>query len=255
LEGWVLAGTEINEKYKEVVEQIPHVERLYISEPDAIPGTFDLITLVHVLEHVANPSALLKRLSAKLAPHGHILIEVPTFIRSPFDLLVADHCTHFTPEALAALLQRVGYGIDAIPTEWVPKELSLLGHYNPGQAVAPAEQESGYRLVKRSIGWLEAVVSAARSCSEGSLFGLFGTSLAGTWLCSEIDECVSFFVDEDPGRVGRSHLGRPIYHPRDVPDGSRVFVAMPPAQAKIVGERLAQTYKNFRLCLPPLLIQ
>ena len=78
--------------------------------------------------------------------------------------------------------------------------------------------------------------------------GLFGTSIAGTWLASEAGERVGFFVDEDPARTGRMYLGRPVHAPADVPPGSRVFVGLPPAVAAGICTRLARSGVEF---IPP----
>ncbi len=49
---------------------------------DEIPGEFigkyDLITMFHVLEHIADPKASLTQLSKLLAPGGQLIIEVPS---------------------------------------------------------------------------------------------------------------------------------------------------------------------------------
>ena len=45
-------------------------------------------------------------------------------------------------------------------------------------------------------------------------------------------------LDEDPNRAGRSHLGRPIYRPDEVPADADVILALPPAVAESVWRRL-----------------
>src|SRR5216683_3279149 len=67
---WSLAGTELDDKYREQVEAIPRVEGLYVGQPMAAPGQFDVITMLHVLEHVPSPTSFLLDLRDKLAPNG-----------------------------------------------------------------------------------------------------------------------------------------------------------------------------------------
>ena len=89
--------------------------------------------------------------------------------------------------------------------------------------------------VEHLIGWLESVVQAATSAADRSeRFGLFGTATGATWLTGELGDRVRFFVDEDPSRIGRTHLDRPIYAPAEVPPESVVYVALPPASAESV---------------------
>ena len=82
--------------------------------------------------------------------------------------------------------------------------------------------------------WLTAVRDQAHAIAGRGSFGLFGTSIAATWLCGELDAAVRFFVDEDPHRIGQTHLGRPVYSPEQVPPGSAVYLALTPEVAAAV---------------------
>ena len=50
----------------------------FISGRGDLHGTFDLIILIHVLEHLYNPVEKLKALGEFLKPGGHLLLQVPT---------------------------------------------------------------------------------------------------------------------------------------------------------------------------------
>ena len=99
---WSLHGTELNAKYQEEVESIDRVEALHVGSLDQVPGCFDLVTLIHVLEHIPNPRGLLAELCDKLKCGGLLVIQVPAYMRNPFDLLIADHITHFSKTMLSA---------------------------------------------------------------------------------------------------------------------------------------------------------
>lgn len=43
----------------------------------SVDGTFDVITLYHVFEHLSQPIAFLREVKSKLKPGGNLLIEVP----------------------------------------------------------------------------------------------------------------------------------------------------------------------------------
>ncbi len=70
---------------------------------------FDLVTLVHVLEHVHDPVALLRQAGARLGPEGHLYVDVPDLAwhSSITDLHIA-HCSHFSRHTLSAALTRAG---------------------------------------------------------------------------------------------------------------------------------------------------
>ncbi len=251
--GWSLVGTELNEKYRPIVESIQGVEALYTCPPEDIPGNFDLIVLMHALEHIPEPTQLLAKLADKLSADGRLLVEVPDHLQNPFDLLIADHCTHFTRTTLAELIQRSGFNIDLAANDWLPKELTVLARHGRGQPAAHFQAGSfrGAESATRSMAWLHSVIAAARKVSAAECFGLFGTSISATWLDSELENIATFFVDEDPSRVGKTHLGRPIVHPRSVAAGSNIFVALPLPFADSVKERLASENRSCTYHGPP----
>jgi SAM-dependent methyltransferase len=248
--GWTKAGNEFDDKYRAEVEAIPNTESLHVGSVEDVSGTFDVITMVHVLEHIVDPVALLKTLHTKLSPEGLLLIEVPHHPANPFELLIADHRTHFTVDSLPRALVAAGFEIVSVAEDWIPKELSVVARSARGRVTPPPPSHPAVTRdeVARSISWLQRTADRLRDLSAAGPVGLFGTSIAGTWLVAEADEAVAFFVDEDPARAGRVYRGRPVRSPADVPTGSRVFVGLPPAFAAGICSRLARAGVQF---LPP----
>lgn len=82
-------------------------------------ATFDAVVLWHVLEHVANPEALLGEARRLLTPDGVVLVGVPDIAsaearwagRHWFHLDVPRHRSHFTEATLGAMLRRHGFRI------------------------------------------------------------------------------------------------------------------------------------------------
>jgi SAM-dependent methyltransferase len=253
--GWAMAGTEFNDTYRNVVERIAGVEALYTCPPPEIPGYFHLISMIHVLEHIPDPITFLTTLQSKLDDEGLLLIEVPDHRQNPFELLIADHSTHFSSATLQALLQHAGYEICLIATDWVPKEISLIArkarHQHPAPSFTPSPWPGPAEDTPTSVSWLTSVVAAAQACATQGMAGLFGTSIAATWLFSELEGQVTFFVDEDPNRAGKTHMQYPIYHPHNAPHGSHVFVALPPPLAKVVQTRMQNLNAHVHWHVPP----
>ena len=248
--GWTKAGTEFDDKYRGDVESIPHTEPLHVGPIEDVPGSFDVITMVHVLEHIVDPVAVLETLRGKIAPGGLLLIEVPHHPANPFELLIADHRTHFTADSMTRALAAAGFEIASVAEDWIPKELSVVARPASGRVTPPPAVDAGAARARiaASISWLRQTAQELQDLSPLGRIGLFGTSIAGTWLASEADERVAFFVDEDPARTGRVYLGRPVHAPADVPPGSRVFVGLPPFVAAGICTRLARTGVEF---IPP----
>jgi SAM-dependent methyltransferase len=249
---WSIVATELNDKYRAMVESIDNVEALYICTPEEVPGSFNLITMIHVLEHIPGPIPFLTKLWEKLELSGLVVVEVPDYTQNPFDLMVADHCTHFSVNTIANLVQGAGYELLLIVTDWVPKELTVVARKTEHKRMncTQVSTSDNFDFATASLQWLESVLKSGRKFSAMDNFGLFGTAIAATWLCSELEDSVSFFVDEDPHRVGKAHMGRPVYHPHDVPSGSHVFMALPTTIAEGIVRRVAKSGVTYHLPLP-----
>ena len=234
---WRLVGSEYDETHRAMVEAIPGVEAFFSQDAAALPGKFDAISLIHVLEHIESPARLLHTVREKLNPDGLLIIELPLFTDNPFELLIADHATHFTAATIQPLLGEAGLTPVIVTTEWIPKELSVVARPAAGSP-GRIPVTTGTRLAD-ALDWLARVRrDALELASHSSRFGIFGTSIGATWLWSELKEKVAFFVDEDSNRAGGTHFDLPIYHPDDVPAASDVFVALPPKLSRAVAERL-----------------
>jgi SAM-dependent methyltransferase len=245
--GWTKVGTEFDAKYRAEVESIPHTEPLHVGPAETVPGSFDVITMIHVLEHILDPIGVLTTLRGKLAPGGLLLIEVPHHPANPFELLIADHRTHFTVHSMTRALVAAGFEIVSLADDLIPKELSVVARAASVALSAPPPADvTAVRLqIAGSLKWLGSTANRLRALGSDGPVGLFGTSIAGTWLAAEAGDRVAFFVDEDPARVGRMYLGRPVHSPTDVPPGSRVFVGLPPVVARSICARLAQPCAEF----------
>jgi 2-polyprenyl-3-methyl-5-hydroxy-6-metoxy-1,4-benzoquinol methylase len=246
---WRLYGLDLDDRKEAALRTIPNFEALYTVAPAEVPGRFDLVTLIHSLEHFTAPLATLRALSSRLAPRGRLFVQVNNLERTAFDLAVADHLCHFTPRSLAAMLARAGFAVERVATDWVSKEISLLASPAPAAAPEAADAPQAPAAVRREVAWLQSMLEDARRRANGKAFGIFGTSVAATWLDKGLPGMVQFFVDEDPSRNGRSHFGRPILRPEGVPAGAVVYLAFVPEVAEAIRRRLSARGLDF--AVPP----
>lgn len=253
--GWRLTGSEINETFRNAIESIPGVEAFHTGPLQEVTGRFDVITLVHCVEHISAPVSALTDMRKLLTDDGVLLIEVPDFTTNPFDLLIADHASHFSPATLRQTLEAAGYGVDIVTTDWVTKEISAVARLAAGAhdiRPGPASPTDGaVPSLQTAVQWLARMLESAEQPPPGAQVGIFGTSIAATWLAQHLADRIAFFVDEDPTRIGRSHFGRPIIAPAGIPTGSHVILPLAPVVAKAVDQRLHRP--DFRFVLPPAL--
>lgn len=251
---WKLEGHEVGEQTREFVEAIPGVTRLNTGPLERIEGAFDLVSMVHVLEHISDPISALREIRERVAPGGWLFVEVPHFVERAFDLLVADHCSHLTPDSLTRVFANAGFESVSVSDGWNAKEVS--GVFQPGSGEALGSEEApsfpeAFFAVARALAWLEGTLSLADRVRTRRGFGVFGTSIAATWLASSVASPVDFFVDEDPHRQGRHHMGKPVIAPSEVPTDSTVFMCLPHPQAAHVSDRLTPPRQSWNTLLPP----
>ena len=240
LPDWELYGTEYNVKYKRTVEALPGVKRMFTGSVDQVTEKIDFLSLIHVLEHIENPKTLLNDVRNVMADDGMLFVELPSWSDNPFELLIADHATHFTVETASDLVARARFKLAFAGNSWITKEISLVGSAAlPSEGASTSCITSDFDKVERVILWLEATADKMRNtAAASSCFGIFGTSIASTWLMGELGHPPDFFVDEDPARIGGRHFGVPVLAPSEVSPDAEVFVAQPPALAAKIAQRL-----------------
>jgi 2-polyprenyl-3-methyl-5-hydroxy-6-metoxy-1,4-benzoquinol methylase len=119
--GWEVQGTELSESAASYARQTLKIP-VEIGDLETIsfpPNYFDAITLWHVLEHVADPRALLAEIRRILKPDGVLLVAVPNFGSLEarvskdkwFHLDVPRHVTHFSAATLERALNESGFDI------------------------------------------------------------------------------------------------------------------------------------------------
>jgi SAM-dependent methyltransferase len=115
---WKRYGYDSNKKTAELLSSKNIVFWDFNSKESKETSKFDVVTCIHVLEHLEKPGGYLTRISDKTKTGGFLLIEVPNFTSFwskvfkenwPPNADVPRHLTHFSPEGLITLLNNSGY--------------------------------------------------------------------------------------------------------------------------------------------------
>jgi 2-polyprenyl-3-methyl-5-hydroxy-6-metoxy-1,4-benzoquinol methylase len=117
-EGWQVSGFEFSPAVAKLSEEKYGIP-LAVGDLFEMPfsnQSFDVITMWHVLEHLADPMAVLKRLFELLRPGGVLVLEVPNlncFVRKSYriPMTVNLHLYHFSPETLSSLASASGFRV------------------------------------------------------------------------------------------------------------------------------------------------
>ena len=116
--GWQIRGVEPNAELAAKAEQrLGSGAILNTTFEDAPLRTqvFDAITMWDVLEHVADPAAVLRRCAGLLRDSGTLLLKVPDLdsltariLRGKWPVLLPEHLNYFTRQSLRALTRSAG---------------------------------------------------------------------------------------------------------------------------------------------------
>jgi len=238
--GWKLHGSEFDVRNLSVLKEIPNFQGLHVGAFEDISAKFDLISMVHVLEHMEDPIGCLRTLWSKGHDDALLLIQVPDWVSNPFALTIADHATHFTAAQLDWVARSAGWEPLFPVANIISKELTLLAK-KTSKTVRKGYPEDSVAMLESRVSWLSKVrEQASEICNNSGVFGIFGTAIAGTWLAEGILEKLSYFVDEDSHRIGNKHLGVQIISPMDAGSNVDIFVGVAP----VLSARLVEKYKN-----------
>ena len=120
-QGWDVTGVDLSPVAVQRTREAPALPVLVgtLPHPHLAPGSFDVITMWHSLEHVHDPLAVLGEAHRLLAPSGKLLVAVPNIDSLPFrwfgqawiGLDLPRHLSHFAPGTLYRMLQRAGFRV------------------------------------------------------------------------------------------------------------------------------------------------
>ena len=187
LDQWTLYGYEICSRQSsnwDAVIKIPRVADFFTEDPRNIQGTFDLITMVHVLEHVPLLVETLTKIRTNLTSGGCLAVIVPNFKEHPFQMMIADHFSQFTMNSLSLVLARCGYDIILVDDSYVKKELIMLATpAKPKKVTVDFEKyydpNSYDQAFLPCLNYLSRMIELAEEKHYSSNIGIFGTSISG----------------------------------------------------------------------------
>ena len=243
---WDLYGWEINEKHKVSIENIIGQNHFRTGKLVDLQDKFDIISLVHCLEHIESPLSYLIELKRLMNEDGIIVVQVPNIKTSIYDVLIADHYTHYTEETLKNLIEDAGYEILELRSEWIKKEISLIAQCQKEDKIERSRKqikENKIIIEKR----IKHLINTIRSMNTMQYeYYIFGSSIAATWLGNESNNKLKGFLDEDSSRVGGKLLKKPIKHPSELKENDQVIMPFDQELNRVIIDKYKYTGACFK---------
>jgi 2-polyprenyl-3-methyl-5-hydroxy-6-metoxy-1,4-benzoquinol methylase len=197
------------------------IECFYAGDLSKINRKFDVISMVHVLEHAPSPLQILEQVSRLLKDDGVLLVQVPDLEETVFDTIIFDHISHFTPNTVLTLLRNV-FPFCVVPQAKINNEITVLaGSSARSLGVSPLTECSSLQI---DLSRVSKVADFLAHRSEPT--AVFGVAPTGTFCGALLQDHLECFVDEDTRIQFKRHLGKVILPPDRF--DSKVPVFLPP---------------------------
>lgn len=224
----------------------------------------DVITMFHVLEHLPEPIAVLKRLRAAASPTTRMVVEVPLLeLAKTNDIngyLTVSHLTHFSAGSLARAMAQAGWKI--IDETWQQdyngcRVLAEPAEEGPGPLPDPGDLARMQDLMAHWYQQLAAVETRLAALPDHGRAVLWGAGFH----TELVYQLTSFFarapkrplmlVDSDPLKHDKSWRGVPILSPDVLPEvdwsEAVLLVSSYASQEAIVADALRRGVPEDRL--------
>lgn len=153
-------GLEPNEGYaRHAREQLGlPVHQGFVERSADIRGGFDLITIYHVLEHLAQPAQALTILHDWLKPGGHLVVEVPNVEATCQAPAHSFHRAHLTTWGVPTL-ERLGLQAGLQPTRaWVSEDGGNIEVVFRRDTAAPSDATAPHSRTRDYAGKVEKIL-------------------------------------------------------------------------------------------------
>lgn len=245
---WQLYAHDVSDHQAQTLKNKLPLQGFIAGEIDAQIGEqytkrFQLLSLIHVLEHVLTPQAFLQNLAKMLSDDGILLIQVPNILENPWDLGIYDHVQHFSESTLIQLLSQVFPFVQQLASP-IQKEITLVASKQRVLSVPIAEQReptypSPLQNISEELQRLHEQLSQASTCvllGTGPAAGLLISS-AKQWKC---DHKIVAIIDEDSRKWGSEFGGIPVVSPQQKNKDAELLLPYPAAQRRQIAQRLKQ---------------
>jgi 2-polyprenyl-3-methyl-5-hydroxy-6-metoxy-1,4-benzoquinol methylase len=182
--GWDTVGADFSPHVVANIEGAGHTAVLVDDDVwDKLPtGSFDVVRLNHVVEHLYDPRAVLQHLIALLKPGGRLHLATPNpaggaarmFGRHWWGLETPRHIVLFPPQTLRALVLDAGASSADVVHEFVTKDMTRSLSYAVRRTLRADDTQlgDGSRLVNRAAAPLAGLLARSGHADRYHVFAV-----------------------------------------------------------------------------------
>ena len=202
---------------------------------------YDLITMIHVLEHLQKPKEILSNMVKKLKKNGIIFIQIPNFILNPYDLSVYDHTIHFDKSSLIKLAEESNLKIIKLDEKFMNGEFSIILKKTSKNNEF---KKANLSIIKKNNIFknFKKIISKINKIKNLSILG---TSISSLCIKHNYKGKIIDFYDEDLSKIGKNYEGKKI---KQIIKNERKNLFLPFYDKKLytIKNRLKKNY-NYKL--------
>ena len=149
--GLDVTGLELDVNYSRFATEVRQLTVLptTIEDTDLSPVSFDLVSFVHVLEHLFHPVCTLRQARELLRDNGWLYVEVPNLCQplpGPRRFFRHQHNFYFTANTLRSLVSKAGFVPVRIACSRRDVSLQVLAVKGDGAEISPSWRDDAKKI-------------------------------------------------------------------------------------------------------------
>lgn len=240
-EGATLVGFDIN---KHLRLDFPAADNFQFrdGELEGISGQFDLICLSSSMMYFQDIDRLMRNIKRLLGPDGMVYVHVADLSKNAFSLLAGDQFFYYTYPILSNIFAHSGFSLARVENDWFPRDVVAVATTGKSSGNCSGNGGTVVDDCLRNLGTVcRGLIELPASTTNR--VGVLGTTWAAAFADSVLGTRISFFVDENPDRMGRCFRGRNVLHPRSLDAECEVIIPFG-SHSQTIKDRLSANYRG-----------
>jgi len=234
---WTLYGQDLQgNSINEVIQIIPK-DNFIIDTIDTIDKKFDLISAIHVLNHICDLELFIKDIVKLLKENSQLLLQLSNIEKSISDIVIAEAINHFSKNSIYKLLKK--YFKNVYISDIINGEITVLASnyivYHTEPSINSLYNISN--IISKFNKMTNFLINNKKKLS------IFGTAPVGSFCGTILGDNIEVYVDEDLKRVGKKLNNHTIVHPKDYSKDSAIFL---PIFDNYLANKIKEKYTNLK---------